>query len=79
LTNCSECGRLNPQFAVGRSAPKPAGARSLIYEGDPKRPFTYKRDQRCMACRLGTRSLLSKQPAVGNQLTAWLVSENERR
>jgi hypothetical protein len=66
-------------MASGFAKARKAGARTLAYEGDVAKPFTYKRDPRCLACRLGTRNLLGKQPAVGRQLQAWLVSINERR
>lgn len=79
MTTCMKCGKLNPQFAVGVAASKPAGARSLVYEGDPKTPFVYTGSDKCMTCRHGTRSLLGKQPHTGTALKAWLVTVNERR
>ncbi len=80
MAQCTKCGRPNPQFATGRSFLRKNNARLLPYEGYSPggRVFTYTGSDKCLSCRVGTRSTLAHQP-VGAQLKAWLIAENKRR
>lgn len=78
MERCTECGRLNPQFAVGSMKPRKQNDRLLPYEGVCVKAFTYERNKRCVACRLGTRSPLGKAPGKGEALTQWLIKVNAR-